>query len=238
MRAVAWGVLLASWSGIALAADLPPPMMPAPPPVYVPVSAPTYNWTSIYLGGNVGYGFAKATATASAAAFGVGASASTSETLNGVLGGGQVGALYQFGYGVVGLESDFDGTGQSTSTTVGGITATDKIPWLSTTRVRVGAAYDRVLFYLTGGGGWGQFSTTVAGGGASITSSQWQFAWVGGGGVEYGFTQNLSARIEYLYVDTGNVTLISASGGGANASISGRVQENIVRAGLNFRLPL
>ena len=103
MRAVAWGVLLASWSGIALAADLPPPMMPAPPPVYVPVSAPTYNWTSIYLGGNVGYGFAKATATASAAAFGVGASASTSETLNGVLGGGQVGALYQFGYGVVGL---------------------------------------------------------------------------------------------------------------------------------------
>jgi outer membrane immunogenic protein len=180
-------------------------MMPAPPPVYVPVSAPTYNWTSIYLGGNVGYGFAKATATASAAAFGVGASASTSETLNGVLGGGQVG---------------------------------DKIPWLSTTRVRVGAAYDRVLFYLTGGGGWGQFSTTVAGGGASITSSQWQFAWVGGGGVEYGFTQNLSARIEYLYVDTGNVTLISASGGGANASISGRVQENIVRAGLNFRLPL
>jgi outer membrane immunogenic protein len=157
MRSVAWGVLLASWSGIALAADLPPPMMPAPPPVYVPVSAPTYNWTSIYLGGNVGYGFAKATATANAAAFGLAASASTSETLNGVLGGGQVGALYQFGYGVVGFESDFDGTGQSTSTTAGGVTATDKIPWVSTTRVRVGAAYDRVLFYLTGGGGWGQF---------------------------------------------------------------------------------
>ncbi len=212
-------------------------MMPTPPPVYMPV-APAYNWTSIYLGGNVGYGFAKATATANASAFGLAASASTSETLNGVLDGGQVGALYQFGYGVAGIESDFDGTGQSTSTTVAGVTATDKIPWLSTTRVRVGAAYDRVLFYFTGGGGWGQFSTTVAGGGASITSSQWQFAWVGGGGVEYGFNQNLSARIEHPYVDTGNVTLLSVGTPGANASISGRVQENIVRAGLNFRLPL
>jgi outer membrane immunogenic protein len=233
MRAIAWGALFATWSGVALAADLPPPVMPTPPPVYMPIAA-TYNWTSIYFGGNVGYGFAKATATANAAASGAAASASTSVTLNGALGGGQVGALYQFGYGVVGFESDFDGTGQSASS--GGIT--NKIPWLSTTRVRVGAAYDRVLFYLTGGGGWGQWSMTAASGGSSFTTQQWQFAWVGGGGVEYGFTQNLSARIEYLYVDTGNVNLISASTSGASASITGRVQENIIRAGLNFRLPL
>jgi len=111
-------------------------------------------------------------------------------------------------------------------------------PPLSTARVRVGAAYDRVLFYVTGGGGWGQWQTTIAGGGASLTTSQWQFAWVGGAGVEYGFTQNLSARIEYLYVDTGNITLLSLSGPASGASLTGRVLDNIIRAGLNLRLSL
>jgi outer membrane immunogenic protein len=88
MRVVAWGAVFATWSGVALAADLPPPVMPVPPPTYAPVP-PAYNWTSIYVGANAGYGFATATATVSAFGF----AASASENLNGFLGGGQVGAL-------------------------------------------------------------------------------------------------------------------------------------------------
>jgi outer membrane immunogenic protein len=214
---------------MAVAADLPPPVMPAPPPTYAPLPPP-YNWTSIYVGANAGYGFSTATATVSA----FGLTASANQTLNGFLGGGQVGALYQYGYAVFGFEGDFDATGQSKSMTIAGATATDKIPWLSTARVRVGAAWDRVLLYATGGGGWGQFSTTITGPGGSLSTAQWQFAWVVGAGIEYGITQNLSARVEYLYADTGNIALLNVGA----ASLTGRVQDNIVRAGLNLRLPL
>jgi outer membrane immunogenic protein len=229
MRIVAWGAVFATWSGVALAADLPPPVIPVPPPTYAPVP-PAYNWTSIYVGANAGYGFATATATVSAFGF----AASASENLNGFLGGGQVGALYQYGYAVFGFETDFDATGQSTSTTILAATATDKIPWLSTSRVRVGAAFDRFLIYATGGGGFGQFSTTVTGPGGSLSTSQWQPVLAVGGGLEYGFTQNLSGRVEYLYVDTGNIQLLNVAG----ATLTGRVQENIIRAGLNLRLQL
>ena len=39
----------------ALAADMPAPA-PIPPPVYVPVP-PIYNWTGLYVGGNLGFGW-------------------------------------------------------------------------------------------------------------------------------------------------------------------------------------
>jgi hypothetical protein len=42
------------------------------------------------------------------------------------------------------------------------------------TRLRVGGAYDRLLFYVTGGGGWGQFSMNISTfGGGALNTSQW-----------------------------------------------------------------
>ena len=54
-----------------------------------------------------------------------------------------------------------------------------------------------------------------------------------GGGIEVGITSYLSARAEYLYVDSSsfNVAYIGP------ATITGHVQESLVRAGLNLRLP-
>lgn len=216
----------ASW-----AADLPPGPAPAPQ-VYPPAPVvPAYNWTSVYLGGNAGWGFATASVTGTFGAL----STTLSEQLNGFVGGGQLGFNYQFGMAVVGIEADFDASTQSLTTTSGLFTATDRIPWLTTVRGRVGAAFDRVLVYATGGFGYGGFQSTVtAVGFGSASASQTHGAWIAGAGVEVGITNNLSGRIEYLYLDTGNIPLATIGG----VSITDRLQDNIVRAGLNFRLPL
>jgi outer membrane immunogenic protein len=192
---------------------------------------PPYNWTGVYIGFNAGYGFATASATATFA----GISGSSSEDLSGFVGGGQVGGNYQIGSVVVGLEADFDYSAQSKTTTLGIFSATDSIPWIGTLRGRLGYALDRVLIYATAGGAEGKFSSTVSASGfGSISGSKTHGAWTVGGGAEVGLTENLSARLEYLYLDTGNINLATAGA----LTVTGRVQDNLIRAGLNWRFPL
>jgi len=195
-----------------------------------PVPAP-YNWTGIYVGANAGFGFA----TASTAATFSGLAVTGSENLTGFVGGGQLGGDYQIGSIVVGLEADFDYSAQSHTTTVGAFSATDSIPWIGTLRGRIGYAVDRALIYVTAGGAEGKFSSTfTANGIASISGSKTHGAWTAGGGIEIGQTGNLSARLEYLYLDTGNINLGTLFG----VTVTGRVQDNFIRAGLNWRFPL
>lgn len=216
------GLLLASGFS-AFAADMPGPYQP-PPQAYVPPAPPpVYNWTGFYVGGNAGFGIATAAVTAGGA--------SASENLSGFVGGGQVGVNYQAGWAVFGIEADLDGTTQNDTVTAFGASLEDKIPWFGTVRGRIGAAFDRFLIYGTAGGGWGDFETTgTVPGFGSASASQSHFVFAGGAGVEVGLTQNVSARIEYLYLDTGNIDNI-----GGVAGVTGRVQDNLVRAGLNWR---
>jgi outer membrane immunogenic protein len=206
----------------AFAADMPPPE--GPPPMVAPVAVAPYNWSGFYFGGNVGFGFA----TASSTVLGV----TGNETLTGIIGGVQAGANYQFGPAVVGIEADFEGSAQRNSTTSFGVNVTDTIPWIGTVRGRLGFAADRFLVYGTAGAGWGSFDTnvTVPGLGAA-TFSQSHVALVAGGGVEFGITNNVTARVEYLYADTGNINLASVAG----INVTGRVQDNLVRVGANLK---
>jgi outer membrane immunogenic protein len=229
---VAIGGLLAA-TNFALAADLPIASAPRPvaPTAYVPARAPTYNWSGFYLGLNGGYGFATASVTGTFS----GGSATASENLSGFIGGGQVGFNYQVGMGVFGVEADIDGSSQSKTTTGGIISATDKISYIGTVRGRIGAAFDRVLLYATGGGGYGEFTSTItAAGFGTFSGSKSHALWTVGAGLEVGITSNISARIEYLYADTGNLNLANVAG----VTVTGRVQDNLVRAGVNFRFPL
>jgi len=212
----------------ALAADMPPGPAPIPPPVYVPAPPQPFSWTGIYVGANGGYGFAAGTLTAA----GVTGPASS---LSGFAGGGQIGGNYQFGFGVIGLEADFDATSQNVSYSGFGATVTEKIPWEGSVRARIGAAYDRLLVYVTAGAGYGEF-TAVADvpGFGSAGASKSSSALVAGAGVEVAITAALSARLEYLYLDSGNVALGSFAG----TSISGRIEDSMIRGGVNFRFPV
>lgn len=200
----------------------------------LPPPAPAvYDWTSVYIGVNGG-GYAGGTFNATVSD----GSGPSSFGMPGGLLGGQVGADYQFGRFVAGGEADFDAAlGSQAAISVGTASGTEQIPWLGTLRARLGVAFDRFLVYGTAGGAGGELWSTVSVTGIGSAQTRQTFGtWTAGGGLEYAITNNLSARVEYLYFGSGEVTL--ASVGPPTVNVTGRVQENLVRAGLNLRLPI
>ena len=208
---------------IGFAADALPPA-PAPPPVYVPR---VYDWTGLYIGANAGYGSANVSATATL----LGVSATASETLKGVIGGVQLGGLWQWGYAVFGAEGDFQGSGQKNSYSVFGVSITDSITWFTTYRVRFGVAFDRILLYGTAGGAYGQFTSDATGLGVTVSTSTQRSAWTAGAGIEGAFADRFTARLEYLYIDTGDIN--SAVG---LVNVTSRARDHIIRGALNFKI--
>jgi outer membrane immunogenic protein len=226
LRALAVAIVLASTNSVVAspshAADMPLPSA-------VPYAS--FSWTGIYAGLNAGSGSAAATATASLA----GLSATASETLTGYVGGGQFGINWQVGPVVLGAEGDIQGGTQRSTVTLGFANATDGIDWFGTARARLGFAIDRWMPYVTAGWGYGgaQSTLTTAGAGTfSGISSHSLF--VAGAGLEAVVWGNLSAKIEYLYLDTGNLTITSPTPFG-NLIETSRVKDNIIRGGLNYR---
>ena len=218
--------------GPARAADLPPPPGPAPkaPSVYLP-AAPVYNWSGVYLGINGGYGFGTSNWNAPTGSTG-------NFNTNGFLAGATLGANYQTGAFVFGVEGDIDWNNLSGSSTALGcgiapVTACQTAQtWLGTARGRVGYAFDRILVYGTGGGAFGNILATVNGSGLG-TSSNNEFGWTAGAGVEAAFAPNWTAKIEYLYVSLANGSCGAACGAFGSTSVS--LTENLVRAGINYK---
>jgi outer membrane immunogenic protein len=219
--------------GFAYGADLYPAPVHMPPPIISPVSA--YSWTGVYVGLNGGG------AWGSQDPYNIITNRfdQLSTGISGGLFGGTVGAQVQVSYVVLGLEADLDWANIKGSTsavpTVGGVPVTalpinaqTTIDWESTVRLRAGLALNNVMAYITGGLALQEAKTTlttplgpVCGGifsGCSGTDRAIGAAL--GAGIEYGFTPNLSAKVEFLYVT------------GASLEIS-RTSE--IRGGLNYR---
>ena len=68
--------------------------------------------------------------------------------------------------------------------------------------------------------GFGSFSETKVG-------------WTVGGGLEYAFIDNWTAKLEYLYVDLGKATCNAACSGGNPFDVT--FKTNIVRGGVNYK---
>jgi outer membrane immunogenic protein len=66
-------------------------------------------------------------------------------------------------------------------------------------------------------------------------ASSTQIGWTAGGGVEYAFTPNLTAKVEYLYVDLGTMSCSTSCGVATGTPISVSLTENVVRAGINYK---
>jgi outer membrane immunogenic protein len=215
--------------GSAFAADLPPAPAPMPraPAVYVPVVAP-YNWGGIYVG--INGGGALADSSWSDPVFG--------NTGNFSVNGGMVGATLGFNYQisqfVIGLEGDGDwanlkGTSFSAAATCG-VGCTTESDWLATIRARGGFAVDRFLIFTTGGAAFGDIKAAA---GALPWSTTTQTGWTAGAGVEYAFTDFLTAKVEYLYVDLGSASCGTANCAGSTTTV--KLDENVIRAGVNFK---
>ena len=223
---------------LASAADLPPPVA-APPPrapaVYVPV---VYNWSGFYLGINGGYGFGSSEWNGPA-----GTSAGSIHP-SGFLAGGTIGANLQTGGFVFGIEADGDWQDYYGSSVAGcgglggalGLAATTvcktKSNWLGTVTGRAGWAFDRVLVFGTGGAAFTDILSGPVPPGAFDSSTE--VGWTAGGGVEYGITENWTAKVEYLFIKFPNGSC-NAACGTPTSPVSVGLSENIVRAGINYK---
>ena len=193
----------------------------------------SYNWSGFYLGLNAGGAFAANTTTAS----GGGMSAATSDTIPGFIGGAQIGANYQIGPVVWGFEADYDASTQNRSLPSGMLSGGNQLPWLATLRGRLGVAFGPYLIYGTAGGAGVEIRSpnlTLPTGSTSTTVTHG--AWTAGVGLEYGITDHLSARVEYLYLDTGNI--MTGVIGPPATTITSQLKDNLVRAALNYRFPV
>jgi outer membrane immunogenic protein len=149
---------------------------------------------------------------------------------DGFTAGGTVGFNYQMGGLVLGVEGDLNWAdlGSNRNNNVGGtynfvgttglaflpppatiVTNGNGIEWFGTIRARAGVAFDRALIYATGGFAFGSGGDNNGGfcGGLAFgcnNDDDWRGGWTAGGGVEWAFTNNLTAKVEGLYVNLGD----------------------------------
>jgi opacity protein-like surface antigen len=191
---------------------------------------PFYDWTGVYVGANLGYASASINDTTTSG----GTSTTSSQTMTGFIGGGQVGANFQYRHTVFGFEVDANASSQKTSSN----TLTASMPSFATARARLGYAYDRIHLYLSGGAGYAQFSgsgTTTSSTGApvSTTGTTRRTAWVAGVGSESAVTPNVILRFEFLYLQLLDTTQNSPTA--TPATSSEQVYNLIGRIGLSYK---
>lgn len=132
--------------------------------------------------------------------------------IDGFVGGAHIGYNFQADSLVFGLEGDIEYADLSGDTDIFFSPddeepigeAEQNIDWLGSLRLRLGYAMDRALIYGTGGLAVGGVDMKVKideTGSESESETAW--GWTIGGGLEYAFTDDLSARIEYRYTDLG-----------------------------------
>ena len=217
------GLVALALAGAAQAADLPSRRAPQSD-YYAP---PVFTWTGFYLGLNAGYGWGSFT--------------NGSEQLFGKPSGFVGGITGVFNYQaapniVIGLEGDWDLTS---------INNTNQMPFfafsgqgslnsIATIRPRIGYAAGRALVFVTGGLAMGSVSTSVNDWRAVPffgSSSSFQAGFAVGAGLEYAFTDHISAKAEYLFTSLGAKEVFVWSPDWQRVGIN----TSTLRTGINYR---
>jgi outer membrane immunogenic protein len=212
------------------AADLP---IKAPPPIIL------YDWTGFYIGaaggGSIG--------TSDHIDVATGVSDALGYNVTGWLFGGTLGYNWQVSSFVFGFEGDASWVSEfGRNVDIGlsppanpAFTSTTKETWMATVRGRAGYAVNNLLFYATGGyaaagveAGVKDSNTDVLLASATSTRS----GWTAGGGLEWGFLPNLSAKFEVLYMKFNSAAFNTIQAEGPrNVPLT----DTIARAGINYR---
>jgi outer membrane immunogenic protein len=208
MKKVLLAALMAGVASSALAADLPTRKAPPAPQVYA--APPVFSWTGFYVGLNGGWGG--------------GSSGGDFGSPTGGLVGGTVGYNYQVGQFVAGLEGDWDWADLNKNGSILGNPYSNKVDQLLTARARAGFAMDRALLYVTGGYAGAEDKVSMPG---FFSSTDWRSGGAFGGGIEYAFTNNISAKAEYIYAPFQSKSYVP----GAKSDLD----LSLVRAGLNYK---
>ncbi len=201
-------------------------------PAYAP--APIYNWTGFYIGGHLGGAFNGSNGFN-------GAGVVNGSNDGRFLGGLQVGADYQFAPNwVVGIEAQYSWLGSSnrstTFPTVPAAVYTNNERGLGSVTGRLGYTWGPALLYAKGGYAYSDYSESLTAGGVPVAftlNNSHHNGYTVGGGLEYMFAQNWSAKVEYQYFNFGKtnfVTPVALTGFGSATN-----DEHTIKAGINYR---
>jgi outer membrane immunogenic protein len=260
MRSIGWAALAVALAGPATAADLSvaPVQRGLKPAPY------EWEWSGLYVGGNVGYRGATIVGNPDLESTSPIVNSNTSSSSNGAIGGIQVGINWQVEKLVFGFEGDVDGMTAGSATSSGACLSSgaaipgcsfavvDRLRYFVTLRARLGYAIDRWLLYATGGAVWQNIGSDVS---LSTTSTAptvlgtvWNtpVGWTVGGGIAAAVTENWSVRIEYLHLQSFDAKASVAVSDAATSVFSlpaattsadtVRVKNDIVRVGLDYRM--
>ncbi|MHC4055488.1 outer membrane protein [Bradyrhizobium sp. 25ACV] len=195
-----------------------------------------YDWTGFYIGANGGYGWASSKLTAPG-------NPDTSSSPSGGLAGGQLGYNWQTGAVVLGVEGDADWANIRGSTSCPGaaFVCASNTRALATLRGRIGWAAGPVLLYGTAGGAYANehySALTPAGGAFAGTTGvndadRWGYS--AGAGVEYGFTPNWSAKVEYMHYGFGTTRAPQGTLAPGPVPVDLHLSIDTVKVGVNYR---
>ena len=220
----------------AFAADLP---SRKEAPVYL-APAPVYSWTGFYVGAEFGGQWGNNSTSLVNNYTGNTLLTTGSYNTSGVVGGGLVGYNYQINQFVLGVEGDLTGSsnqGRFSATNALGFNASQNSQYGfgAGVRGRLGYAIDRTLIYATGG--WAYETIDQTYNNPTINNylqqkiSTDRSGYTIGGGVEYAFSPNWSARLEYRWTDYGKY--VSSYDGGL-FSIQQHPTDNAIIAAINY----
>lgn len=178
-----------------------------PQQTFDPGRQPSFSWNGAYVGAHGGIASPKFSPLASG---------------RGLTGGFQAGYNYQFGPGVVGAELEASYLGNDVRVPNGEL----REHFRGAAKVKAGMALDHTLLYGTAG-----LTTTKFKNGNGVTGPDgWKQGYLIGAGLEQSFGGALSAKLEYNYVNTGNVTATTSSGTSRT-----NVSDHVLKGGLNYR---
>lgn len=214
----------------ARAADIP-----VMQPVRAPMVAAIYDWTGLYVGGHVGYGWGRSTATV----FDPLAAAVPHSY-------GSANAGVHAGYNVVlpsrvllGVEADItfpnylESSAIISSPRTSSFGFTEQMDYVGSLRARLGYAAHSWMIYATGGFAWeGARFVSDLSQGLEDKNLQFRTGWAAGAGFEYAIDPLWTARLEYLYRNFGSADVRLPSG----ARYSSTLDFQTLRVGLNRKI--
>ena len=189
----------------------------------------------------------------------VGSSIAGDLNLSGFIGGFQGGCNYQMGMWVVGAEVDGMATNKEGQNFEVGLVpflgagranwiSQTQERWLVTARGKLGLSGwgwfgDKSMVYVTGGAAWAKIDTSEFLVGTQVGTghqeSNTRTGWTVGGGYEYALGYGWSIKGEYLYIYVKHLEATipaSAAGNADSIAVTHAFSDNIVRAGLTFKV--
>jgi len=205
-----------------------------------PLPPPVFAWNGGYVGLNAGVaGGADAISETSFATTGSG-----TMTAFGGTGGLAAGNNWQSIGWLFGVEADvsYVGLHGSQDLTTANFSSIEhdsfQASWLSTIRGRAGYVWGNWLLYMTAGAAIGDHKydgVINAFGIANPSGDVIKVGWTLGLGTEWMFAPAWTVKVEYLFADLGSETF-TANVFNNKVSVTGRLTEDMVRLGLNYKL--